>query len=325
MHNIGVTVNIHGNSSTRSHETKLTAKPFIKWAGGKTQLLEELEARLPKAIADKKTIESYIEPFVGGGALFFFLKREYTVKKAYLCDINREVIIGYKVIQNNPKELINQLEVLQDEYINRNKDERKDYFYMIRDKYNSQVQRFNFDEYNEDWIKRASYLIFLNKTCFNGLFRQNKNGKFNVPHGRYKKPNICDRDNIMEVNKALKNTEVFYGDFTETKDFIQENSLVYFDPPYRPINATSSFTGYSKEGFDDNDQKRLAAFFKSMNAKGAYLILSNSDPRNHNQFDDYFDKLYEGFNIERIKANRHINCYGNKRGQINELIIRNYW
>jgi len=325
MHSTGMTVNIHGINTTGACKNKVNAKPFIKWAGGKTQLLEELEARLPKAVLENKTIESYIEPFVGGGALFFFLKREYTVKKAYLCDINREVIIGYKVIQNNPIELINQLETLQNEYINRSKDGRKDYFYMIREKYNSQVQRFNFEKYNEDWVKRASYLIFLNKTCFNGLFRQNKNGQFNVPHGRYKNPNICDRENIMEVNRALKNTEVLCGDFMETEDFIQENSLVYFDPPYRPLNATSSFTGYFKEGFDDNDQQRLATFYKSMDTKGAYLILSNSDPRNHNECDDFFDRLYEGFNIERVKANRHINCDGNKRGQINELIIRNYW
>ena len=196
---------------------------------------------------------------------------------------------------------------------------------MIREKYNRQAERFSFEEYNEDWVKRASYLIFLNKTCFNGLFRQNKKGQFNVPHGRYKNPNICDSENIMEVNKALKNTEVLCGDFTETEDFIKKNSLVYFDPPYRPLNSTSSFTGYFKEGFDDYDQQRLAAFFKSMDTKGAYLILSNSDPRNHNEYDDFFDKLYEGYNIERVKANRHINCDGNKRGQINELIIRNYW
>lgn len=308
----------------RSCDNSINAKPFVKWAGGKTQLIEEIAARLPQKIKNEKTIECYVEPFVGGGALFFFLKREYAVKKAYLCDINREKIIGYKVIQNNPKELINQLELLQEEYLSRTKDKRKDYYYLIREKYNSQAQRFNFKEYNEDWIKRASYLIFLNKTCFNGLFRQNKKGQFNVPHGRYKNPNICDRENILEVSKALKDTEVFCGDFMEAESFIKKNSLVYFDPPYRPLNATSSFTGYSKEGFDDYDQKRLAAFFRSMDKKGAYLILSNSDPKNYNECDDFFDRLYGGFNIERVRANRYINCDGNKRGPINELIIRNY-
>lgn len=225
MHSTGMTFNILGNSPVRQCKNKVMAKPFIKWAGGKTQLLEELESRLPKAVLENKTIESYIEPFVGGGALFFFLKREYTVKKAYLCDINREVIIGYKVIQNNPIELINQLETLQNEYINRSKDGRKDYFYMIREKYNSQVQRFNFEKYNEDWVKRASYLIFLNKTCFNGLFRQNKNGQFNVPHGRYKNPNICDRENIMEANKALENTIVFAAILWKLKTLSKKTAL----------------------------------------------------------------------------------------------------
>jgi len=324
MQNLDLANGIHDCHLIQFNNDEVNAKPFIKWAGGKTQLLDELEARLPHQIVKDRIIESYIEPFVGGGALFFFLKRNYKVKKSYLFDINREIIIGYKVIQNNAVELINELEVLQNEYLSRSKDGRKDYYYNIREIYNKQMRGFDFENYNDTWIKRASYLIFLNKTCFNGLFRQNKKGEFNVPHGRYKNPNICDEENITEVHKALQDTEIFCNDFMKVESFIHKNSLVYFDPPYRPLNSTSSFTSYSKEGFDDRDQQRLADFFREMDQKGAYLILSNSDPRNHNEDDDFFDKLYKGFNINRVGAKRYINCDGTKRGQINELIITNY-
>ncbi|NLO26063.1 MAG: DNA adenine methylase [Clostridiales bacterium] len=324
MRNRDLTQIINACNSTRFINTGINAKPFMKWAGGKTQLLDELDARLPESIVKEGTIESYVEPFVGGGALFFFLKRKYLVKKAYLSDINKEIMLGYKVIKYNPEGLISELERIQKEYLDRDNERRKEYYYSIRNIYNKQMQGFDYENYANSWIKRASYLIFLNKTCFNGLFRQNKKGEFNVPHGRYKSPNICDWRNINEVHKALRDTKIFCGDFTKAEKFIQMNSLVYFDPPYRPLNTSSGFTSYSKEGFEEEDQKRLADFFRAMDRKGAFLLLSNSDPRNNDRHDDFFDKLYDGFKIERVKANRHINCDAGKRGRVNELIIKNY-
>lgn len=302
----------------------INAKPFLKWAGGKTQLLNELIKRLPYTIKNTYTIDSYIEPFVGGGAMFFYLKNRYNIKKSFLFDINRELIVGYKVIQNNYKDLIIRLKEIQNEYLNKSYEERKEYYYKIRHIYNEQMLNFDYENYNDEWIERASYLIFLNKTCYNGLFRQNKNGEFNVPFGNYKNPNICNEENIIEVYKALKDTKIFCGDFTKAQEYIKKESLVYLDPPYLPLNRTSSFTNYSKENFTENDQLRLAEFFRKMDQRGAYLILSNSDLKNENPENDFFDKLYEKYIIDRVHAHRMINCIGNKRGWINEVIITNY-
>ncbi|MDE4542155.1 Dam family site-specific DNA-(adenine-N6)-methyltransferase [Thermoanaerobacterium sp. R66] len=304
--------------------SKISAKPFLKWAGGKTQLLNELNSRLPLQIMQKHEIESYIEPFVGGGAFFFFLKNNYNVKETFLIDSNKELIVGYKAIQNNVEDLIFELEDIESRYLKLSDEERKEFYYNVREEYNTQKDTFNYFMYNSDWIKRASYLIFLNKTCFNGLYRLNKNGDFNVPFGKYSKPKICDKENLYEVNKALINTEIICADFEESKKFIKKSSLVYLDPPYRPLSSTSNFTSYNELGFDDGDQVRLSEYFKEMDKKGAYLILSNSDPKNIDKDDDFFDKLYEEFIIERVSAKRYINSKGNGRGPINELIIRNY-
>ncbi|ADD01792.1 DNA adenine methylase [Thermoanaerobacter italicus Ab9] len=300
------------------------AKPFLKWAGGKTQLLDELCKRLPSSLIQSGEIERYVEPFVGGGAFFFFLKRNFKVKESFLIDINKELIIGYKVIQNNVNELIDELSSMEEKYLKLSEEQRKDFYYNIRDEYNRQKGNFDYVNYNLDWVKRAAYLIFLNKTCFNGLYRLNKKGEFNVPFGKYKNPTICDVDNLIEVSKALENTEVICADFEESKKYIHKNTLVYLDPPYRPLNNTSNFTSYNEDGFDDDDQRRLAQFFKEMDKRDAYLILSNSDPKNEDVDDNFFDELYAGFIIERVKAKRYINSNGDKRGDISELIIRNY-
>ncbi|MDN5277415.1 MAG: adenine methylase [Clostridiales bacterium] len=302
----------------------INAKPFLKWAGGKTQLLDELYKRLPLSLVESGEIERYVEPFVGGGALFFFLKRNFKIKEAFLLDINKELIVGYKVVQRNVNELIRELSVMEEMYLKLPEQGRKDFYYNTRDEYNKQKECFDYVNYNFDWIKRAAYLIFLNKTCFNGLYRLNKKGEFNVPFGKYKNPVICDADNLIEVNKALKDTEIICADFEESKKYIRENTLVYLDPPYRPLNNTSNFTSYNEDGFDDYDQIRLANFFKEMDKRGAYLMLSNSDPKNENEEDDFFDRLYEGFIIERVRAKRCINSNAEKRGDINELVIRNY-
>lgn len=300
------------------------AKPFLKWAGGKTQLLNELVNRLPTSIKNNHIIESYIEPFVGGGAMFFFLKNNYKIKKSYLFDINRELILGYKIIQNDPIRLIKKLKKIEKEYLNKTEEKRKEYYYNIRETYNKQMLNFNYKDYNDSWVERAAYLIFFNKTCYNGLFRQNKKGKFNVPSGKYKEPRICFEENIIEVNKALQNTEIFCGDFNTSEKYIEKGSFIYIDPPYLPLNKTSSFTDYSKEGFTEKDQIRLVEFFKNMDKKGAYLMLSNSDPRNENPSNNFFDELYKDYVISRVKASRVINCKGSKRGLIRELIITKY-
>lgn len=310
--------------SDKSSSILNNAKPFLKWAGGKTQLLDELYKRLPSSLIQSGKIERYVEPFVGGGAFFFFLKRNFRVKESFLIDINKELIIGYKVIQNNVNELIDELSSMEEKYLKLSEEQRKDFYYNIRDEYNRQKDNFDYVNYNLDWVKRAAYLIFLNKTCFNGLYRLNKKGEFNVPFGKYKNPTICDADNLIEVSKALENTEVICADFEESKKYIHKNTLVYLDPPYRPLNNTSNFTSYNEDGFDDDDQRRLAQFFKEMDKRGAYLILSNSDPKNEDVDDNFFDELYAGFIIERAKAKRYINSNGNKRGDISELIIRNY-
>jgi len=311
------------NSVTETRKD-IHAKPFLKWAGGKTQLLDELVKRLPQEIKNTRYIDSYIEPFVGGGAMFFYLKTNFNVKKSFLFDINRELIVGYKVVQNNPKELTGLLKEIEKEYLSRTDEKQKEYYYEIRKDYNKQMLDFDYTTYKKEWITRASHLIFLNKTCFNGLFRQNKKGGFNVPHGGYKNPSICCTENIIQVHEALKDTEIFCDDFTKSERYIKEKCFVYFDPPYLPLNQTSSFTSYSKEDFTRKDQIRLADFFKKMDKRGDYLMMSNSDPKNENPDDNFFDELYEKYTIDRVLANRMINCNGRGRGLISELIITNY-
>lgn len=311
-------------SFNQSHIYQINAKPFLKWAGGKGQLLEDLNKRLPPKILKEEKIDRYIEPFVGGGAFFFFLRSNYYIKEAILIDINKELIVGYKVVQNDVEKLISRLEKIESKFLKLSQEERKDFFYYVRKKYNEQKKYFNYEQYDSSWIERASYLIFLNKTCFNGLFRVNSKGEFNVPFGKYTNPTICDTLNLLEANKALKNTKIICADFEESKKYVEKNTFIYLDPPYRPLNSTSYFTSYSENGFDEKDQIRLAQFFRDVDKMGAFLMLSNSDPKVVDEKDNFFDKLYSGFNIERVNAKRTINRDSTKRGTINELIIRNY-
>ncbi len=301
-----------------------SAKPFLKWAGGKNQLLNELNNRLPPYLKDKRTIERYVEPFVGGGAMFFNLKKHYKVKESILLDINRELVMAYQVMKNDHKILIDILNDIEENHLKKDEIARKENYYRIRDIYNSEVEDFDYENYNYQWIERTSYFIFMNKTCFNGLFRQNKNGKFNVPFGLYKNPKICDKTNINLVNQALSDTEIICSDFVNSDKYIVEGTFVYLDPPYRPLSKTSNFTSYSKEGFTDFDQLKLATFFKKMDQKGAYLMLSNSDPKNEDLTDKFFDNLYSEFNIDIVYAKRNINRDSSGRGTINELIVRNF-
>lgn len=302
----------------------VSTKPFLKWAGGKKQLIPVFNQKLPSSFMESKTIDSYVEPFVGGGAMFFNLKKTFKIRESVISDVNKELIMAYQVIKYDHEDLINILLDIEEEHLKLDEEGRKENFYRIRSIYNDKFQDMDLDNYSTNWIKRTAYLIFMNKTCFNGLYRQNKLGEFNVPFGRYKNPKICDSENIKQVNKALKNTEILCQDFTHTEKYVLENSFVYLDPPYRPINKTSNFTSYNKDGFNDFDQIKLASFFKKMNDKGAYLMLSNSDPKNHDSEDVFFDELYGDFNIERVQAKRNINRDASKRGLIKELVITNY-
>lgn len=299
------------------------ARPFLKWAGGKRQILGDLAKRIPTQIVKKGVIETYIEPFVGGGAFFFYLKNNFEIKKSVLLDINNDLILTYLVIQKGPGNLIEQLKKIESNYLKLNIIDQEKFFYKKRKEFNDMMADFDFKKYNSHWVERAALVIFLNKTCFNGLFRQNSKGLFNVPFGKYKNPTICDEVNIKTTAIALKNTEILCGDFNMSIKYVSDETLIYLDPPYRPI-IKSSFTKYSKDGFNDNDQRRLAQYFKDMSKKRALLMLSNSDPKSGDINDHFFDDLYKEFQINRVLSKRSINSKASKRGKISEIIITNY-
>jgi DNA adenine methylase len=300
------------------------AKPFLKWAGGKGQLLEQIQRHFPSEITNHKL--RYIEPFVGSGAVFFEIVNTYELDRYFILDINEKLILVYKTIQSYVEELINLLTEIQKFYLNLSEEERKKYYYQMRSQFNQTRDRnnINLQNYSDDWIERTTQFIFLNRTCFNGLWRVNSQGDFNVPMGRYKNPTICDRDNLRAVARILQKTDIHCGDFSNCEQWVNNNTFIYFDPPYKPISKTSVFTGYSKHNFNDTEQLRLRDFFVKCDRLGAKLLLSNSDPKNEDPDNDFFETAYQGYRIERVKANRNINSNAQKRGQINEILIRNY-
>lgn len=302
----------------------IQAKPFLKWAGGKRQLLKDLEKNFPTSIKKSKSIDLYIEPFVGGGALFFYLKSNYSINESIINDINPDLILTYKVIKKFPKQLIKKLETVENEYLKLDQNQRKVYYYeKLRSEYNkTRIDIAHFEK--ELWIKKATLLIALNKTCFNGLFRQNSKGYFNVPIGKYKNPKILDKENLLNVSQALQDTTILCTNYNKIKIPENKRPFIYFDPPYRPLSTTASFTKYSKGDFDDKDQEELAQHFKDLAEKKYYLLLSNSNPKNSNPEDNFFEELYKDYNIKEISAKRHINSNAKKRGTITELLIKNY-
>jgi DNA adenine methylase len=308
--------------STRSGKPH-SPRPFLKWAGGKGTLLPEFCSRLPEGITEGR-ISSFIEPFIGGGAFFFHLADHYRLLKCHLVDINEELILVYTVIQRDVEALIEQLNSLKMEYNALDEDGRKQLFYTVRSRFNEEKKSFDYGTFGDAWIDRSAALIFLNRTCFNGLFRVNSRGEFNVPFGKFKNPAISSPDILRADSNLLRNVTLHHGDFTASKEYITSDSFVYFDPPYRPINKSSLFTSYAKDGFSDDDQRRLAAFFRECDELGACCMLSNSDPKNHDPDDEFFDSLYEGFTIERVLASRRINSDASGRGKIHEIIVRNY-
>ena len=258
-------------------------RPFVKWAGGKSGLISQLKDFYPFDLENGK-IEKYVEPFVGGGAVLIDVLQKYEVKEAYAFDINEDLINCYNVIKNNIEQLIQELYKKEKEYKKLEMDERNIYFYDIRKEYNSYKLE------KEINIKRASEFIFLNKTCFNGLYRVNKSGKFNVPCGKYKNPTICDSKNLRNLSKLIQNVTFLYDDYKRSNRYVDNKTFVYFDPPYRPISVTSGFTSYTKEDFNDEAQKELARYYNELNTKNARLMLSNSNPKNTNPKDDFFEE-----------------------------------
>ena len=292
----------------------IKTKPFVKWAGGKSQLISEIRKKYPK------NIKCYCEPFVGGGAVLFDILANYKPEKVLINDINKELIITYYQLQNNVDNLIKKLFALQNEFISADLEQRKIIYNNNRKLYNSLKNKSC--ENNE--LEIASLFIFLNKTCFNGLYRVNKNGDFNVPMGSYKNPLICDEFNLKKSSSLLKNVKIICGDYSRCIDYINDETFVYIDPPYRPLTQTSSFTSYSAKVFDDREQIRLADFINIISRKGAIVVASNSDPQNADENDMFFDNLYRNYSIKRIQAKRAINSKSEGRGNVSELLISNF-
>jgi DNA adenine methylase len=299
------------------------ARPFLKWAGGKSQLIEQITAYLPPALKRGKTTR-YVEPFVGSGALFFHVAQKYQVQEFFLFDVNEELVLAYNTIKKSAAQLIDCLCHLQEEYQSSSRAEREEMFYRVRDSFNKKRQEINFGQFDDSWSERTAQLIFLNRTCFNGLFRVNARGEFNVPFGGYTNPRICNSENLVAVSQLLQKAIIERGDFTNCEPVVNSSTFVYFDPPYRPISATSSFTSYSRHDFGEHEQRRLADFYRELDKRDAKLMLSNSDPKNENQHDNFFEELYQGFNIKRVQASRMINSDATKRGKISELLVMNY-
>lgn len=295
--------------------TEETAKPFLKWAGGKSQLLREIANYYPFADGH---ITKYAEPFVGGGAVLFDILNKYDLQEIYINDINADLMNAYCVVRDNVDMLIEILFAMQEDFLPLDTEGRKAYYLESR-------QRFNTLPLNgHDRVEKAALMIFLNKTCFNGLFRVNRKGFFNVPMGSYKKPLICDEDNLRAVSEKLQGVTIVCGDYKASADFIDENTFVYFDPPYRPLTATASFTAYTENLFNDREQIELAHFVEAMHQKGARIVVSNSDPKNIDTTDNFFDDIYSAHRIKRVEAARMINSNSEARGKIKELLISNF-
>jgi len=269
---------------------------FLKWAGGKSQLLDQFKNIFPR------NFESYYEPFIGSGAVFFYVKSRLAPKKVSLSDLNEELINCYTVVRDNVSELVESL-------ANHKSHHSKEYYYSVRSANTHKLTN----------VERASRLIYLNKTCFNGLYRVNSSGQFNVPFGDYKNPKIFDNETLLRASDLLQDVELLVMHFSKVVGFADKKDLVYFDPPYVPISRTSNFTSYSKEEFSAKEQERLADTFKVLDSCGCYVMLSNSDH-------PFVRELYRDYekNTVVVRAKRMINSVGSRRGAINELVIRNY-
>lgn len=291
------------------------AKPFLKWAGGKGKLWATIQAALPAELLTEPL--TYVEPFIGGGAVLFRLLSQYpNIHRAIINDINPDLYEAYRTIQQHPEDLIDVLLGVQETYDDLNSEEkRRAYFDGLRAEFNKR---------DIEPLRNTALLIALNKTCFNGLYRVNSKGKFNVPFGKYERPRICDPQTIRANSELLQRVTILKGDFSKTIEQVSGRAFYYMDPPYKPLSATASFNAYVSEAFDDRSQLRLAEFCKELDAAGHLWLMSNSDVKNTDQDNHFFDELYQDFQIQRIRAKRAINSNGEKRGEISELLIANY-
>jgi len=280
----------------------MIVKPFIKWVGGKGKLIPELKSFFPQKF------DRYFEPFIGGGAVFYEVIQNNNLEFSWINDVNKKLVITYQQIKNKPNKLISILEKIEKDYKKKTEDERKNFFYSIRDEYNKG---------GLDDLDITTYLIFLNKTCFNGMYRENSKGEYNVPFGDQKNPTICDKENLLAVSECLKNTKITNLSFEESVKDCKKGDFIYFDPPYYPINGTSKFTSYSKDNFGQNEQIKLRDTFKQLSDKGCFVMLSNSNT-------EFIKDSYKDFKINEIYAARSINSKGDGRGKIKEVVITNY-
>lgn len=296
-------------------------KPFIKWVGGKGQLIEQLDSLLPEDFENWEDV-TYIEPFVGGGAMLFYMLQRYpNIRHAVINDVNSDLTNLYWVVRDFPEALIKTLSYIEKKYLSLQNDEERRSFFLKRRKWYNENKLYY--ENRIDCIENAALFIFLNKTCFNGLYRVNKKGLFNVPFGKYKNPKICDSATIRKDSELLQKVEILTGDFKQTFKYAKGNTLFYFDPPYRPITKTSAFTDYTKDSFNDDSQVRLKEYCDKINKAGYKFMLSNSDGKSVNEDDNFFDTLYENYKIDRVFASRSINCNGQKRGKLTEILVHN--
>lgn len=292
------------------------AKPFIKWVGGKSQLNDQLDALLPEDFALWDNV-TYIEPFVGGGVMLFYMLQHYpNISHAVINDINNDLTTCYKTVRDTPEQLIASLQAIENDYRNLPTEEaKKDFFLNARDRYNQK---------NLEPVENTTLFFFLNRTCFNGLYRVNKRGLFNVPFGKYANPTICDAETIRQDSKLLQKVEILTGDFEQTFAYANDRTFFYFDPPYRPLSNTSSFNDYAKEDFNDSAQIRLKMFCDKIHNADFAFMLSNSDCSGKNAEDTFFDDLYGAYQIERVFASRSINSDPTKRGKLTEILVHNY-
>jgi DNA adenine methylase len=302
------------SNAVRNFLERDAARPVLKWAGGKGQILPQISELYPTKLKFGGC-KRYIEPFIGGGAVFFDIANRFDVAESFVFDINPDLIILYNVIKNDVEDLIQELNILQRIY---DSPDREKLYYFLRDKYNRYDKKADANKYAKNFIPRAALTVFLNKTCYNGLYRVNSRGAFNTPIGRYDNPMICDADNLRAAAAALQYAEVRCCDFSEALRYADKDSFVYYDPPYRPVSA-SSFNSYARGAFDDKEQVRLAGVFAEVDSTGALQMLSNSF-----QPDGFFDNLYAGRKISIVSANRMINSNSEKRGKVCELLITNY-
>lgn len=305
------------------------ARPVLVWAGGKTQLLSKIASNYPNF--EKLEIDTYVEPFFGGGAVFFHLASTQNdiIKNKIINDINPNLINLYRIVRDNKDELESQILELKARYLERDWDARKTMYLEKREEFNDTILNpVDPDDlatqHTTKEIERAVLLIFINRTCFNGVYRVNKKGRFNVSFGSKKNVTIFDKNGLEASSRALENTKILLGDYHRLERYVTDSTFVYLDPPYRPISNMSNFNSYDASVFGDDAQRDLKGFVDRCNNKGSKILLSNSDPKNKNPEDNFFDELYADYHIERVPATRKLSSKASTRGAIMELLIKNY-